>query len=82
MAPEVPKAAHESSMACLLNIRDHHLLRAKHCHEVSFGSQHEHLLKSRYGKVTELLPRLRALRSEVSGSRAGPAPAERSTRSG
>ena len=28
------------------------LLRAKHFHMVSFGNRHEHLLKSRHGKVS------------------------------
>ncbi len=51
MAPEVQKPAQESYIVCLLNTRNHNLLRAKHFHGVSFGSQHEHLLKSCYGKV-------------------------------
>ena len=33
----------------------HNLLRTKHFHEVSSGNQHPYLLKSRYGKVSNLL---------------------------
>src|SRR4030095_3821824 len=33
----------------------YNLLRTKHFHEVSSGNQHSYLLKSRYGKVSQLL---------------------------
>ena len=51
IVPEGQKPAQESCIACLLNTRDHNLLRAKHFHVVSFENGHEHMLKSRYGKV-------------------------------
>ena len=69
MAPEVQKPAQESYIVCLLNTRNHNLLRAKHFHGVSFGSQHEHLLKSCYGKVRCVLWGSASLRAATCSAR-------------